>query len=737
MFIAFDRITVALALLGFYTYPAMIAVVNVALGREPLDRTRVVALGLALAGMIAVVAAQLDPATGIRLDALGHRPGPRGRAQPDRLRGGQSGRLPRRPDRSGHRRRAGRDRRRGDRSWPSSGARRRSLGWPLEQPSVVPILLFTGHLRRGHPVARLPARHPGHRRPARRHPDALRAGRRRRPGGLAARRDARARSRSSAPSPSSPRRSSCSARPAHDRPGRRRRRRPGRALADGRARRAHPHRHRRRPRHGPAGHARLPRPARRPRGRRRGRRRPDRRSSVVAETRPDVVIMDLLHARSSTASRRPAGSRPPQPEVEVVALTSFIEEDRVVGAIEAGAAGFLLKDAEADDLAAAIRAAAAGEVHLDPAVAGIVARRLRGPGPGRRSATDRRATRPATAWTRLTAAGARRPGGRGPRPVQPGHRRRAGHHRAHGPDPRLEHPGQARADQPDPGRPARRRARPRVGGDRRRPDRAGGPVDLRRRRAGRRPGHRVRPRDAADPGDVGAPSCATSPTRTGSRPSTCPATARWPPTPFTLDAAADQVAAVIAAVAPPDDRRAVVVGLSLGGYVGMHLVGRHPELVRGLVLSGATAEPVAWRSLPYRGLAWVMEHVRRATPRRPQRAGSSGPASRPTVAEPIVAGGFWYAGGATALRALVGRSFVPRLAAYEGPTLFLNGTWDLPFRLSATDLRAGRPAASPGASGGGHAPRQPGPAARLRRRHPALRDRPRGGRVGGRGRVRW
>ena len=71
MFMAFDRITVALALLGFYTYPAMIAVVNVVLGREPLDRTRMIALGLALAGMIAVVAAQLDPANGIRLDALG------------------------------------------------------------------------------------------------------------------------------------------------------------------------------------------------------------------------------------------------------------------------------------------------------------------------------------------------------------------------------------------------------------------------------------------------------------------------------------------------------------------------------------------------------------------------------------------------------------------------------------------------------------------------------------------
>jgi drug/metabolite transporter, DME family len=71
MFIAFDRITIALALLGFYTYPALVAGANVALGREPLDRARVVALGLAIAGMIAVVASQLDPAAGIRLDAIG------------------------------------------------------------------------------------------------------------------------------------------------------------------------------------------------------------------------------------------------------------------------------------------------------------------------------------------------------------------------------------------------------------------------------------------------------------------------------------------------------------------------------------------------------------------------------------------------------------------------------------------------------------------------------------------
>ena len=91
MFIAFDRITVALALLGFYTYPAMVAVVNVALGREPLDRTRVVALGLALAGMVAVVASQLDPAAGIRLDALGIGLALGAARQPDRLRRSSAG----------------------------------------------------------------------------------------------------------------------------------------------------------------------------------------------------------------------------------------------------------------------------------------------------------------------------------------------------------------------------------------------------------------------------------------------------------------------------------------------------------------------------------------------------------------------------------------------------------------------------------------------------------------------
>jgi DME family drug/metabolite transporter len=71
MFIAFDLVTVALALLGFYTYPVIVAVANVALGRETLDRPRIVALVLAGLGMVAVVASQVDPASGLKVDAVG------------------------------------------------------------------------------------------------------------------------------------------------------------------------------------------------------------------------------------------------------------------------------------------------------------------------------------------------------------------------------------------------------------------------------------------------------------------------------------------------------------------------------------------------------------------------------------------------------------------------------------------------------------------------------------------
>lgn len=98
--------------------------------------------------------------------------------------------------------------------------------------------------------------------------------------------------------------------------------------------------------------------------------------AAAARLRPDVVLMDLLMPEMDglTAIGR---IKAQQPEVEIVAVTSFIEEEKVTAALEAGASGYLLKDAEADEVANAIRAAYAGEVHLDPAVARMLAQRIR------------------------------------------------------------------------------------------------------------------------------------------------------------------------------------------------------------------------------------------------------------------------------------------------------------------------------------------------------------------------
>ncbi len=70
-FIAFDLTTVAIALLAFYTYPAMVAVVAVALGHERLDGNRLAALGLALLGMVLVVGGGLAPGGTVTVNPLG------------------------------------------------------------------------------------------------------------------------------------------------------------------------------------------------------------------------------------------------------------------------------------------------------------------------------------------------------------------------------------------------------------------------------------------------------------------------------------------------------------------------------------------------------------------------------------------------------------------------------------------------------------------------------------------
>ena len=97
---------------------------------------------------------------------------------------------------------------------------------------------------------------------------------------------------------------------------------------------------------------------------------------LAASCAPDVVLMDLVMPVKDGITAI-AEIKAGQPAVEVVALTSFIEEERVVSALEAGAAGYLLKDADERAVIEAVRAAHRGEVRLDPLVVKLLAERLR------------------------------------------------------------------------------------------------------------------------------------------------------------------------------------------------------------------------------------------------------------------------------------------------------------------------------------------------------------------------
>jgi len=86
---------------------------------------------------------------------------------------------------------------------------------------------------------------------------------------------------------------------------------------------------------------------------------------LAADLRPDVVLMDLEMPRLDgiEATRQIVESRP---EAAVVVLTSFSDQQQILRALDAGAVGYLLKDAAPEELARAIRAAARGEAPLDP-----------------------------------------------------------------------------------------------------------------------------------------------------------------------------------------------------------------------------------------------------------------------------------------------------------------------------------------------------------------------------------
>ena len=99
---------------------------------------------------------------------------------------------------------------------------------------------------------------------------------------------------------------------------------------------------------------------------------------MAAQLKPDVVLMDLMMPVMDgvTATQE---IRSKLPDVEVIALTSVLEDASVVGAVRAGAIGYLLKDTQADELCRAIKAAAAGQVQLSPQAAARLVREVRAP----------------------------------------------------------------------------------------------------------------------------------------------------------------------------------------------------------------------------------------------------------------------------------------------------------------------------------------------------------------------
>jgi pimeloyl-ACP methyl ester carboxylesterase len=153
---------------------------------------------------------------------------------------------------------------------------------------------------------------------------------------------------------------------------------------------------------------------------------------------------------------------------------------------------------------------------------------------------------------------------------------------------------------------------------------------------------------------------------------------------------ADASALVESVIDDAGGGHAIVIGQSLGGYVGMHLAARRPDQVAGLVLADATAEP---RTIARRAPGTVGTYLIGAATERLRGRGAGGARGEPpdegdpdssvvTEREPPATNGWLFKGASRAMVAALREEFIPRLAAYPGPTLLINGEHDHLFRRS-------------------------------------------------------
>lgn len=99
---------------------------------------------------------------------------------------------------------------------------------------------------------------------------------------------------------------------------------------------------------------------------------------MARQLKPDVVLMDLVMPGMDGIIATEMIRRE-LPKTEVVILTSALEDSLAIGAIRAGAIGYLFKDTEADELCRAIKAAASGQIYLAPQIAMRLMREIRNP----------------------------------------------------------------------------------------------------------------------------------------------------------------------------------------------------------------------------------------------------------------------------------------------------------------------------------------------------------------------